>query len=437
MFWKVFACLARRGREKIVRILGAHSGKTGSDFYKDVFFQPATYNRQHAIVSYNSSMIANPHNEPVWVSRPADLRNMVADLHRFTRIAVDTESNGLYVYQEQVCLLQFSTGETDYLVDPLAIADLSILESFFEDPAIEKIFHAAEYDILCLKRDFGFHFANLFDTMLAARILGRKDLGLGHLLATEFELDLDKRHQRANWGRRPLPQSMLSYARLDTHYLIDLRDRLYEALSKKDLLALAHEDFMRMCQTPSAPLAAQVDTCWSIATPKDVDPRQAAVLQELCEFRDRQARYSNQPTFRILPNRSLIDIARHNPLTLDALDEVPGLPGKTVERYGNGIIAAVERGQTTPILHAPHNHRPPEALIRRLEKLRDWRKETARRLEIESDIVLPKDILTALAETNPQTLEGVAQVMETLPWRFAHYGQEIFEIIHPDGKKPA
>ena len=362
---------------------------------------------------------------------------MLSDLKRFTRIAVDTESNGLYVYQEQVCLLQFSTGESDYLVDPLAIADLSVLECFFEDPGIEKIFHAAEYDILCLKRDFGFHFANLFDTMLAARILGRKDLGLGHLLATEFGLDLDKRHQRANWGRRPLPPSMLSYARLDTHYLIELRDRLYEALAQADLLLLAKEDFQRMCQTPSAPLAAQVDSCWSIANPKEVDPRQAAVLQELCEYRDRQARYSNQPTFRILPNRALIDIALKNPSTLEELDEVPGLPGKTVDRYGSGLLAAVERGQTAPPQHAPHNHRPPEALLRRLEKLRDWRKETARRQEVESDVVLPKDILTALAETNPRTLDGIQDVMSSLPWRFAHYGEEILGILSPNGKNPA
>ena len=92
---------------------------------------------------------------------------MVPELRRCTHLAVDTKSNGLYAYQEQVCLLQFSTSDTDYLVDPLALFDLSGLEPIFEDPGIEKIFHAAEYDILCLKRDFGFHFANLFDTMLA------------------------------------------------------------------------------------------------------------------------------------------------------------------------------------------------------------------------------------------------------------------------------
>ncbi len=374
-------------------------------------------------------------NDPIWVNRPADLRKMIVDLQRCSRVAVDTESNGLYVYQEQVCLLQFSTPETDYLVDPLAIHDLAALGPIFENPAIEKVFHAAEYDILCLKRDFGFHFANLFDTMLVARLLGRKDVGLGNILASEFGLELDKKHQRANWGRRPLTPSMLTYARLDTHYLLELREHLHAELEQKNLLTLAEEDFRRLCQTPSAPLAAQVDTCWSIATPKDVDPQQAAILQELCTFRDRQARYTNQPTFRILPNRVLIGIAVRAPTTLEELDAVPELPGRTVERYGNGLISAVERGKASPPQHPPRNHRPSDALLRRLDLLREWRKETARPLGVESDVVLPKDTLIAIAEADPRSMEELGQAMQALPWRFEHFGQDIFKVLTQKGKK--
>lgn len=374
-------------------------------------------------------------NDPVWVARPADLKKMIVDLQRFCCVAVDTESNGLYVYQEQVCLLQFSTPETDYLVDPLMLGDLSGLNVIFESPSIEKVFHAAEYDILCLKRDFGFHFANLFDTMLVARILGRKDVGLGHMLAGEFGLAIDKKHQRANWGRRPLSPSMLAYARLDTHYLIELRDRLYAELVEKDLLALAEEDFRRMCLTPPAPLAAQVDICWSIATPKDVDPQQAAILQELCEYRDRQARYTNQPTFRILPNRAMIDIAVKAPQTLEELDEVPDLPGKTLERYGAGLLSAVAKGKLSPPQHPPRNHRPADAMLRRLDWLREWRKETGRSLSVESDVVLPKDMLIAIAETNPHSLEALGQLMQAQSWRFEHFGQDIFKVLIQKGKK--
>jgi ribonuclease D len=148
-------------------------------------------------------------SKPVWIDRPHTLEAMVKDLVKYPLLAVDTESNSLYVYREQVCLIQFSTGETDYLVDPLALTDLSPLSPLFADPKIEKIFHAAEYDIICLKRDFGFKFANIFDTMVASRVLGKQAVGLASILKEMFGLDIDKRFQRANWGRRPLPPPQL------------------------------------------------------------------------------------------------------------------------------------------------------------------------------------------------------------------------------------
>src|SRR5512139_501768 len=167
------------------------------------------------------------------VETHSHLQRMVDALSQTPIIAVDTESNSLHAYREQVCLVQFSTPTTDYLVDPLALQDLSPLAPLFADPGIEKIFHAAEYDLLCLSRDFGFKFANLFDTMLAARILGRNMVGLGSLLESEFGILLDKRHQRADWGKRPLPEDQLSYARLDTHFLIPLRNHMRQELQDR------------------------------------------------------------------------------------------------------------------------------------------------------------------------------------------------------------
>jgi ribonuclease D len=379
-------------------------------------------------------MNPGPIKDPIWVSRPAELRNMVPELRRCTHLAVDTESNGLYVYQEQVCLIQFSTIDTDYLVDPLALFDLSELGPIFEDSGIEKIFHAAEYDILCLKRDFGFHFTNLFDTMLAARILGRKELGLGNLLSAEFDLSLDKRHQRANWGKRPLPAGMLSYARMDTHYLTDLRDRLYNQLVEKDLLFLAEEDFRRMCDLRPAPLQPEPNTCWSLASPRDITPRQAAILQSLVEFRDRQARYANVPTFKILSNQTLLEITQRAPRNMDELAGIIGLPLSLIDRFGSDILLAVERGAHAPPIHAPHNHRPPETVIRRMETLRTWRKEAGREMGVESDVILPREIMNSIAENNPRTPEELADLMQPVPWRLEHFGEQIFQVISPRRK---
>ncbi len=150
------------------------------------------------------------------ITHAAALRTLANELQRHPIIAVDTESNSLYAYRERVCLIQFSTPLADTLVDPLALDDLTPLAPIFADPKIEKVFHAAEYDLICLKRDFGFEFANLFDTLVAARILGRKHVGLGAILAAEFNVEQDKRFQRANWGARPLPPDHLFYAVQDT-----------------------------------------------------------------------------------------------------------------------------------------------------------------------------------------------------------------------------
>jgi ribonuclease D len=163
---------------------------------------------------------------PIWVHTKQSLHKMIEDIASQTRVAVDTESNSLHAFREQVCLLQFSTSKTDYLVDPLAIDDLSSLAPIFSNPKIEKIFHAAEYDLICLRRDFGFSFANIFDTMQAARVLGYTAVGLDKLLADKFGIQIDKKHQKANWAARPLPKEQIQYAMLDTHYLAALRDAL-------------------------------------------------------------------------------------------------------------------------------------------------------------------------------------------------------------------
>src|SRR5215207_9310610 len=185
---------------------------------------------------------------PVWVADQDTLSQMAGTLSAQSRIAVDTESNSLHAYRERVCLIQFSIPQKDYVVDPFALEDLSSLAPIFANPKIEKIFHAAEYDLICLRRDFGFQFANLFDTMHAARVLGYPFVGLDNLLAEKFQFEMDKRHQKADWAMRPLTSAQLDYARLDTHFLFDLRDTLESELREKDRLQIAREDFARACK---------------------------------------------------------------------------------------------------------------------------------------------------------------------------------------------
>ncbi len=373
---------------------------------------------------------------PQWIATPAALRRMLQDLLARKQIAVDTESNGLHAYQEQVCLIQFSTGEIDYLVDPLAMEDLSPLGAVFANPEIEIIFHAAEYDILCLKRDFGFRFTRLFDTMAAARILGKKEIGLGAILEHEFNVRLDKRYQRANWARRPLPEVMQAYARLDSHYLIELRNCLHAELEAKNLLPLAAEDFNRLANIPAAPLDAEKAPWWKVAGTAALEPEQAAMLQALCAWRDRQARFANLPVFRILSDETLAAIAQAAPQSLEDLAAVPGFSAAAFDRYGLGVLEALEQGRKMrPVYPTRNTKRPSQAYLRRVEQLRKWRKEVGHGLGVESDVVLPRDLLEALSAANPRTPGELAEVMADYPWRLERFGLQILQALEPKGKR--
>jgi ribonuclease D len=365
---------------------------------------------------------------PVWVDKPHVYQRMIADLAVQTRLAVDTESNSLHAYREQVCLIQFSTRKIDYVIDPLAIDDLSALTPIFSSPKIEKIFHASEYDLICLRRDFGFQFSNLFDTMHAARILGYQFVGLDNLLAEKFRFEMDKRHQKADWAMRPLTPAQLDYARLDTHFLFDLRDVLEAELKEKERLQIALEDFVRACHV-DLPEERLNGASWKrFSMRKDISPRELTILSELCISRDRIAERMNRPVFKVIADAILLDIARNLPekdVDLAGL----GLSPKQIRLWGSEILEAVKRGTVAPLVEREPVKRPSDAMLKRLEKLKNWRKKIAQQLSVESDIVLPKIYLNRLAEHPPKSLRELESIMHESPTRFAKYGEQIYRLL--------
>lgn len=365
---------------------------------------------------------------PMWVDRQEKFERMVADLSAQSRIAVDTESNSLHAYRERVCLIQFSTTQKDYVIDPLVLQDLSALAPVFANPHIEKIFHAAEYDLLCLKRDFGFEFANLFDTMQAARILGYSFVGLDNLLAEKFGLKIDKRHQKADWGARPLTSSQMDYARFDTHYLFQLHDVLEEELREKGRLELALEDFVLACKV-GEPKEKNNGSAWKrFAGRKDLSTRELTIVSELCACRDRIAEKLDRPVFKVISDDILLDIARKLPEKDVDLAGI-GLSSKQISLWGNDILEATRRGLELPLVKREQAKRPSDALLRRLEKLKVWRKKLAKEMLVESDIILPKPYLTILAENPPKSLQDLEVAMKESPTRFGKYGAEIYRLI--------
>lgn len=374
----------------------------------------------------NSKSLPNP----ILITRQPALIRMAERLSNEPILAVDTESNSLFAFQEQVCLIQFSTPKDDYLVDPLALGDLSALESVFADPGIEKVFHAAEYDLISLKRDYHFEFNNIFDTMVAARILGWEEIGLGSILKSEFDVELNKRYQRANWGRRPLPPEMLAYARLDTHYLISLRYRLMSELKARERWPLAEEDFNRLRFVNGRDPEDLPEPCWRVRGAYDLTPQQAAVLLELCQYRIEVAKSIDRPVFKVLGDRTLLAIAETLPRSLDELRALSELSEKQFQRNGRALWQAVERGMQAEPIRPPRPPRPDEDFLARLEALRSWRKRTARQMQVKSDVILPRDVMYSIAAHHPDHQEQLAALMRQVPWRYEHFGEQILATLY-------
>ncbi|HUV26035.1 MAG TPA: HRDC domain-containing protein [Anaerolineales bacterium] len=367
--------------------------------------------------------------KPVMITRVDALSQMVNQLASEAILAVDTESNSLYAYQERVCLIQFSTPQDDFLVDPLALDDLTPLEALFADDKIEKIFHAAEYDLISMKRDFQFRFENLFDTMIAARILGWEQIGLGSILKAEFDVELNKRYQRANWGKRPIPAEMMAYARLDTHYLIPLRFRLKSELMSQNRWPLAEEDFARLRYVNGRDPHDLPEPCWRVRGAYDLAPQQAAVLLELCRYRSQVAKSINRPVFKVISDQTLIAIAEICPRSKGALEKLPELSVNQYQRHGPDLLRAVETGLKAEPVYPPRSPRPDELYLARVEELRNWRKRTAKQAQVKSDVILPRDVLYEIAARDPNGQDELAEVMEQLPWRLEQYGDQILATL--------
>jgi ribonuclease D len=356
---------------------------------------------------------------------------MLDTLLRHPLIAVDTESDSLYSYYEKVCLIQFSIPGVDYLVDPLAV-DVSDLAELFATSAIQKIFHAAEYDFLSLKRDYAFQFSNLFDTMVAARILGWSRYGLASLLAEHFGVQLNKRFQRYNWGRRPLSQKALDYAHLDTHYLIPLRQTQLEALKKQNRLREANEAWERLTRVEPTPKVFDPEDFWRIKSARELSPRQQGVLRALFILRDQIARHLNRPPFKVMTDRVLIELAKCQPQSLNALSQIKGLGSKLLHHNGHEILEAIQTGQSAspPRQRFNKNHQKPDSLtMLRYESLRQWRNDLAAQRGVEPDVIISNHTLMDIARYNPQTLQNLNQLGVLGDWQRETYGYTLLNVL--------
>ncbi len=367
---------------------------------------------------------------PVMINRGDKMPGLLSALRGLPRIGVDTESNSLFVYRERVCLLQISTPDQDFLVDPLSLPELSGLKDLFEDRRMEKVFHAAEYDLICLRRDFGFRVRGLFDTHAAARSLGVRQFGLNALLVAEFGVTLDKSMQRANWGKRPLSDRQIDYARYDTHYLLPLRDRLAERAYSAGYREELRDEFERLEKIPELESEEPAsDPFWRLRGVLELTPAQRAMLQSLFEWREHEAERIDRPPFHVLPVEPMVQLAREAPASFDDLART-GLGERTIQQYGKALLQAVERGKgrTPPVPH--RNGGMDEPSQARLEALRKWRKRRAEARGVESDVILCRDAMFRIAKHAPQSLAALSEIPGLGAYRLGAYGQEILATLN-------
>lgn len=365
------------------------------------------------------------------VDSPTAFRDMMEALDREPVLALDTESNSLYRYFYQVCLIQISTARADYLVDPLRLPDIAPLGALLADPARLKIFHAAENDILMLKRDFRFEFASVFDTMLAARILGWPQVGLAALLAQHFGLTLDKREQLTDWSRRPLTPSQISYARLDSHYLLPLQQLLSEELRARRRWREAQEAFEGLTQLVYVEKPFDPDGFWRTRGARELRPAELAVLRELYLWRDGAARALDRPPFKVLGDDALLQLSQRQPQKLADLRLNP----RQADQFGRAILDAVARGRAAappqpPARNHTGNGRPDPDTVARFDRLRAWRSQRAAQRAVDTDVVLTNDALMTIARAAPGTPETLAALRVMGSWKLEEYGGEILRALH-------
>lgn len=380
----------------------------------------------------------------LYIDSNAKLAALIYLLKQEPIIAVDTESNSMHAYHERVCLVQISTATNDYIIDPLVIDRMDTLNEIFADPCIQKVFHAAEYDLLCLRRDFNSAFVNLFDTMIAARILGLRSVGLNNLLSQYMGVQLDKSHQLDDWGKRPLDEDSLRYAQHDTHYLLALRDLLLGELETHGNMEEALEAFQEITDDERAHEGRTFDPegYWNLGTPNHLNPQQMAVLREVYLLREVIAQENNRPPFRILNTQQLLALAQQQPATLKRLSQtLYNAPSSIVRRYSDALLEAIQRGQDAALPQPPHHLPPPPDISDLYIALHTWRKNQASARGVESDVIISKQVLWTLAYQAPESLEALDGIKGFGPWKRAQYGSALLEVIqsfksNKNGKHP-
>jgi len=328
------------------------------------------------------------------IATSTQLSKLLPQLESVGRVALDTEADSLHCYKEKLCLLQISIPGRDAIVDPLADVDLAPLRDTLAGKEI--VLHGADYDLRLLRRNLNFVPERIFDTVIAARLIGIHEFSLAALVQRYFGIELAKGSQKANWAQRPLPKRMAEYAVNDTRYLLPMVERLEKELDSRNRMEWFRQSCQRALEQAAIDRERDVDEAWRIAGAGTLRGRASAVLRELWNWREKEAEAVDRPPFHILQNRELLCSAERF-----AVGESPDYKHFS-DRRRRAFREAAERGMQMPEKDWPvrprrSGTRATAEVVKRIEQLRRNRDHAAKDLQIESSFIAPRATLEAIA----------------------------------------
>lgn len=371
---------------------------------------------------------------PHLIVDPAEFAGVLDRLQQEAVVAVDTEAASFHRHVDRVYLVQLSTRTDTHLVDPLAVPGLPGFGALLTNPAVECIFHDADYDLRLLGMEFGFTAGRLFDTRVAAQFLNEPGIGLAALLEKYIGVKPDKRFQRADWSQRPLSRPMLEYAAMDTRHLPALSDILRARLAEKNRLGWVAEECVLLTRVRWPESVPPAVAALSIKGARALAPRALAVFRELYVWREQAAAAHDRAAFRILGYEPMFALADRPPADIGALASVAGVGRELVQRRGTEILDAIRRGVALPDAELPRytrpeRHRPDPAFEGRVERLKAVRTRLVSQLDLQPGVIAPNWLLESIARSAPKTPEQLGALEGIRRWQIDEFGAQLLQVV--------
>jgi ribonuclease D len=369
----------------------------------------------------------------------ARLADELADHPRF---ALDCEAAGFHRYTDRLCLVQITTPAETYVVDPFQVDCDALLRRPLEDPEVEVVMHGADYDLRLLDRDLDIRLKGLFDTQIAAQLLGENAIGLASLLESRLGVTLAKKYQRADWAKRPLPDDMLAYAASDTRHLLELADIMEGELGKAERRVWATEEARALEEAATGNgEEPEEDPVTRVKGARDLPPRAVTALREALAWRDELARARDKAPFRVVNKQPLLQAALEPPRSADELAGIKGFPRGLARAEGEELLRRLERVARLPddaLVPYPEPERngpgrPPPEVEEMTAHLKDVRNRKADELGMDRGVLLPNATLERIAWEDPGDLAALRRVDGIRRWQVEAMGEEIVETLLQKG----